>query len=319
MPLPDRVPKFAELPVVPDAPPRSAWGVFGRDDQLGTLNFLTPERRRAAAQLVRRGVVFNLDLPLNLPVKPLIEHRTLYKRTQFVLGQNAGRDDYLDGFYLQASSQWDGLRHVRHSEHGFYNWTSDDQVDGGDGPLGMQRYAECSISGRGVLLDVARHLRSRGDDFRPDSLRPIPCELLDQVAEAEQVALSPGDIVAMRTGLAAVLHQEAANPERAVRPMDTAGLLADDATLAWLWDHQLAAVVSDNVAVEMRPWQRLPGVRRLHDEAIPLLGLFFGELFDLEALAEDCANDGLYEFLFVSKPLMLPGGVGSPANALAMK
>jgi hypothetical protein len=60
-------------------------------------------------------------------------------------------------------------------------------------------------------------------------------------------------------------------------------------------------------------------VEFLHFRALPLLGLVFGELFDLEALAEDCARDGVYECFFVGKPLMLPGGVGSPANAVAIK
>jgi hypothetical protein len=47
--------------------------------------------------------------------------------------------------------------------------------------------------------------------------------------------------------------------------------------------------------------------------------LVLGELFDFETLADDCANDGVYECLFVAKPLNLRGGVGSPANALAIK
>ena len=55
MALPAHVPTFAELPVVEDAPPHSSWGVFGRDDQIGTLNFLTAERRLAGAQTVKRG------------------------------------------------------------------------------------------------------------------------------------------------------------------------------------------------------------------------------------------------------------------------
>ncbi len=127
--MPDRVPTYAELPVVEGAPPRSAWGVFGRDDQLGTLNFLTPERRLTAVNGVRRGEVFSLDLPLHLPRPPMIASRTAYRRTQIQFPMNRGRDDVLDNFYLQCSSQWDSLKHIRHPEYGFYNWTPDERVD----------------------------------------------------------------------------------------------------------------------------------------------------------------------------------------------
>lgn len=318
MSLPDRVPTFAELPVVPDAPPHSAWGVFGRDDQLGTLNFQTAERRKAAAQLVRRGAVFSLDLPMHLPAPALIHWREPYRRTQFAL-EERGRDDYLDNFYLQCSSQWDGLRHMRNSEHGFYNWTPAEQVDAEVGRLGMENFSSHSITGRGVLLDVARYLLAHGEDYRPDSLREIPCPLLDEVASAQGVGIQPGDVLMFRTGLAALIHDEERHPKRALRPMETAGLPASDDTLAWLWDRQISAIVSDNVAVELRHKEQTPGMRRLHNEAIPLLGMVFGELFDLDKLADDCAADGVYECLFVAKPLMIRGAVGSPANAVAIK
>ena len=318
MPLPDRVPTFAELPAVPDAPPNSAWGVFGRDDQLGTLNFQTPERRRAAVGLVRRGAVFNLDLPMHLPYPALISWREPYRRTQFPLDER-GRDDYVDNFYLQCSSQWDGLRHMRNTTHGFYNWTAAERVDAEEGRLGMENFSAHSITGRGVLLDIARHLLANGENYRPDSVREMPPELLDEVASSQRVALQPGDVVLLRTGLAALIHEEALHPERAVRPIPSAGLAASDETLAWLWDHQVSAIVADNVAVEQRYAEQPPGLRRLHNEAIPLLGMVFGELFDFETLADDCAQDHVYECLFVAKPLMIRGGVGSPGNALAMK
>jgi kynurenine formamidase len=315
MSFPARIPTFAELPVVDDAPPKSAWGVFGRDDQLGSLNFLTPERRQRAARLVRRGATFNLDLPLHLPSPPLIPIRPTYRRHQFRIG-TSGRDDVLDNFYLQCSSQWDGLRHVRHPQHGFYNWTSDSEVDGESDRLGIHVIAEIGICGRGVLLDVARHLDRHSDRLDPSTPRELPTSLLDEVAASQGVALQAGDIVLFRTGLAALLHREAEHPTEAIRPMETAGLPTGDATLAWLWDHQVAAIASDTLAVEVFPFKKRPS---LHQEAIPLLGTLFGELFDLESLAEDCSRDGVYEFFIVGKPLHLRGGVGSPANAIAIK
>lgn len=69
MNLPERLPAFAELPIKPDYPPHSAWGVFGDDDQIGTLNLLTPERVTAAARLVQTGRVFALNWELNCPIR----------------------------------------------------------------------------------------------------------------------------------------------------------------------------------------------------------------------------------------------------------
>src|SRR5215470_17456327 len=173
--MPDRVPTYAELPIAADAPPRSAWGVFGRDDQLGTLNFLTPERRLAAVRGVRRGDVFSLDLPLHLPRPPMIASRTAYRRTQISFPMNRGRDDVLDNFYLQCSTQWDSLKHIRHPEYGFYNWTPDERVDSEtDGRLGVDNFSHAGIVGRGVLLDVARYVAAQGQPIDPYARRGIP-------------------------------------------------------------------------------------------------------------------------------------------------
>ena len=314
-----RLPAYHELPVYDDAPPGSAWGVFGRDDQLGTLNLLTPERRAAAARLVRRGATFGLDLPLDLPAVPFFEHRRRPTHTLIQRREGNSRDEYLDGFYPQYSSQWDGLRHMRSPQHGFYNWTPDAAVDAADGRLGMEHFARQGIVGRGVLLDVARFLEARGEALAPDIRRELPCALLDEVAAAQGVELRAGDIVMFRTGVGAMLQREAVAGRRdtAARPYAGPGLAPDEATLAWLWDRHVAAIVSDNVAVEA--WPPRSDAEFLHFRAIPLLGMVFGELFDLEALAEDCAVDGVYEVFFAAKPLMLRGGVGSPANALALK
>src|SRR6476620_11852376 len=95
---------YAELMARSDAPPGSCWGLFGPDDELGTLNFLTPERVRAAAGCVRRGDLFNLDYALDAFDPPVTATRHLPRHEIFFKHPNH-RDDYLDGFYLQATSQ----------------------------------------------------------------------------------------------------------------------------------------------------------------------------------------------------------------------
>jgi hypothetical protein len=116
--------------------------------------------------------------------------------------------------------------------------------------------------------------------------------------------------------------------------MHVPGLDSTRELVAWLWDHHFAMVAGDNLGVEAFPYtpdndltdhtQAAPqkGVDHnggLHRPTIPLLGTALGEMWNLEALAEDCARDRTYEFLLTAKPLHLRGGVGSPANALAIK
>ncbi len=95
------------------------------------------------------------------------------------------------------------------------------------------------------------------------------------------------------------------------------GLEGSAEMAGWLWDHRIAAVASDCPALEPWPWD--PKTGSLHMRALCYLGMPFGELWSLESLADDCANDGIYEFLLTSAPLDLRGGIGSPPNALAIK
>lgn len=95
------------------------------------------------------------------------------------------------------------------------------------------------------------------------------------------------------------------------------GLDAQQATAGWIWDHQIAAMAADNVALEALPVD--PAIGFQHRRLIALQGMPIGEVWDLDELAHECAGDGVYEFMLVSSPLNLPGGVGSPPNVYAIK
>ncbi|MCE2488067.1 MAG: hypothetical protein J4F42_21340, partial [Desulfurellaceae bacterium] len=72
-----------------------------------------------------------------------------------------GRDDYVDNFAMQGSSQWDSLRHIRYREFGYYGGRQDEQVDD-KAELGIENWARHGIVGRGVLLDAARYMEHQG-------------------------------------------------------------------------------------------------------------------------------------------------------------
>jgi kynurenine formamidase len=320
-------PGYSELLQRTDSPPGSSWGLFGADDEVGMANFAGPEQIVAAARLVSRGRVFNLDFAINAFSPPLVPYRPPARHN--IYSRHADhRDDWLDSFYLQSTSQIDGLRHRRHFEHGFYNRTPDDGVADGSPTLGVNRWAERGLVGRGVLADVDRHLRSaRGrplDHRRGEAFGP---EVVDEALRAQGVELQPGDILLIRTGWASFYFGEMTAEEKAAFSADLRcpGLAQSRETLAWLWEHRFAMVAADNLgleAVPAVPTTPIPATADgglMHQEMIALLGLAIGELWALDDLAEDCAADGRYEFLLVSKPLNLIGGVGSPPNAVAIK
>jgi kynurenine formamidase len=315
------LPSYDQLPVRKDAPPGSAWGVFGDDDQLGCLNLMTPERVAAAAGLVRKGAVFPLNLRIDRPDPPLFGRGA--PRHHLKAGPTS-RDDYIDNFWPQASSQWDSLRHMRHPDDGFYNGVTDDQIVSGDGGrLGIEQVARRGIATRGVLLDVARYLESQGRPLDCRSADVIGVEALEACAEAQGVRIGTGDVLVMRTGWLRWYLEETTPEERermagdARANLRAPGLDAGEEMAAYLWDLHIIGVAADNPAVEVWPPSEERGF--LHFRLIPHFGMLVGELWDLEALAADCAEDGVYEFMLTSAPLNVPGGVGSPPNALAIK
>jgi kynurenine formamidase len=318
---PPRLPSYSELPVRPGAPAGSAWGVFGDDDEVGTINLLTPERVVDAASSIRSGKVFALNLPINIPDPPLFtrgKHNhtvKIFPNAEFVL------DDFLDNFYPQASSQWDALAHVKHPVHGAYNGIPDAQMTGRGGMrLGIDNLARRGIAGRGVLADVARYYERVGKSIDFTKASSIPLADVQATLEDEDVELRAGDILLVRIGwtqfyLSASDEVKAELAKETVTP----GIEGSDRTAQWLWDNHLAAVASDSPALEALPKPAGEETEFLHFHMLAFFGMPIGEMWNLEGLADDCAADGNYDFFLTSAPLNVPGGVGSPPNALAIK
>ena len=318
-----RLPRHHELPIRPDAPAGAAWGVFGDDDQLGTINLMTPEVVVEAAGAIRGGRVFALNLPINIPDPPLFtrgKHNHVIKQyASYIL------DDYLDNFYPQASSQWDALCHVKHPRFGAYNGIPDSEVTGyGGAKLGIDNLARRGIAGRGVLADLGRYLERTGRtiDFTTNDM--IPFEDLQATLAEQKTELRPGDVLLIRIGWTkAYLAMSPEEKAELAAKTRCPGIEGTPRVAQWLWDNRIAAAASDSPALEAMPPPRtadfLESNDLLHFHMLSFFGMPIGEMWNLEELAEDCARDGRYEFFFTSAPLNIPGGVGSPPNALAIK
>lgn len=316
--VPDNLPDFTQLPCFDGLAERHDWGVYGSQDNLGTLNNLTPQRVAAAAAEIRTGQRISLQLPPHLPDPPLYDRSApSHEITQ--TARNAW-DDRVDNFYPQWSTQWDGLRHMRFREFGFYGGVTQTPEQMGD-RLGVHHWATQGIIGRGVLLDVARHFDLLGEHIDAFSERAVTAAELIAVAEQQDVEIQPGDVLCIRTGWASAYKaiEPAQRPtiSRGGTPPSFVGLSAEQATAQLLWDWHVSAIAADNPAVEVSPGS--PASGSLHRRCLVQLGIPLGELFDLDALAEVSARDGRWSFFCVSVPLAILGGVGTPANVIAIR
>ncbi len=313
------------------------WGKWGSDDQLGTLNYITPEKIARASAMVRKGKVFPLSIPVDAygpqgahgfrrnPIHVMsvdggdeqaARHlagwggSTEAQIAEFWKGPMRFNDDYII-MPLQGSTQWDALSHVYYDGYLYNGYPASAVTSFGATKDSIDQVAERGmIVSRGVLLDVAQH---RGVKYLAPNTVVYP-EELDAVATAEGVTVEAGDVVIVRTGWR-VNFLETRDGEAWM--MASPGLSWRCAE--WLHYKQAAAVASDNIAVEVFSSEVPDAVLVFHLLTIRDMGMMLGEIWDLEALSQDCAADGVYAFLLVAQPLRVTGAVGSPVNPVAIK
>ena len=325
MSVPNNLPRYRDLPFKPGNPPKTAWGLFGDDDNVGMFNLQTPAVIIAAAKLVKRGAVFAMNWEQEEPNPPLFG-RGRFRHTVFreiPIGHHG--DDVLDNFFTQASSQWDGLTHVGDYEHGFWGGIKNEQLrhSGDKSKLGIDHWARRGIAGRAVLLDVARYRASQGRPLDCATDDKITVDDLESTRRAHNVELRAGDVWLIHRGWVAWYEQQTPRTRQQLAVtanLRTPGLACGEAMAEWIFDRHPAALCSDNPALESWPPPNFTDPEGfLHHWIIGRFGMAIGEMFQLTQLAADCASDGVYEGFFSSAPLNIQGGTGSPPNALVIK
>jgi kynurenine formamidase len=299
----------------------SNWGRWGTDDQLGTLNLLTPERVRRAASLVRSGRVISCAIDFSSDGPMPADGAPGHGRFNPVLTMTqTGVDQHLPGGFqyaddelqmtLQAATQWDALAHAFYDDTMYNGWPSS-LIDERGASVNSIYNVRHGIAGRGVLLDIARH---RGVPALDDGVAIQPGEL-NACAAAQGVRVEVGDILLVRTGRAGRARREGSFGESFVFG-PTPGLSVRCAH--WLREHDVAAVAADNIGVEVLPGEVPDALMPLHMICLRDMGLTFGEIFDLDEVAESCSQDNRWDFFFTAPPLPIVGAVGSPINPLAI-
>lgn len=290
----------------------SNWGRWGRDDVMGTLNFITPEVRAHSATLVSEGravscgrlIEFAPKAPANeAPIPPI----HFMQATGESSGTGSG--EAYDWIGLPLHGLY--LTHLDSHAHVFWNgWMYNGQpasaVTGKRGAaLGSVELAASAIVGRGVLIDAA------GDG---DVVNAVRRPLIESVVRDTNTEMRSGDILLVRTG-----YGKARGPKgegwggegQAVSP----GLAPD--CLPWLHEHEISVLATDAATDSLpSPYPKLHSP--VHHVAITAMGMWIVDNCDFEALAATCRELGRWEFFITMAPLRLKNSTGSPLNPIAV-
>jgi kynurenine formamidase len=299
------------------------WGKWGENDERGTINYISPELIVRAARLIRRGAVFSLAIPFDskgpqsggsgFRFNPI--HRMTLTGADFTSGAmslpgNVGFSDDMVIMPTQCATQWDALSHCFVDGKMYNGFDASEISSYGAKKNSIDKMAR-GIVGRGVLIDMPRF---KDVPWLEPGYAITASDLAD-AAERQKVTVGSGDVLLVRTGHIALCRNRKSWGDYAGG--DAAGLSIHSAD--WIHDHQIAAVATDTWSMEVRPHEIAGALHPLHQIFLPHMGLPIGEIFDLEALAEDCATDGVYECFLAAPPLPITGAVGSPVNPLAIK
>ncbi|MCS4504794.1 cyclase family protein [Arhodomonas aquaeolei] len=322
-------PAFAETPMErlqADAP--KSWGQWGDDDQVGALNYLGAEQVKNGAAAVSGGEIFSLQIPMSHNFGPVFPGRIpmMHYMAQDESTFAAGKKDPLPGgvkfsddvafMYLQGTTHVDALGHAWYGERIYGGVSAETTVDG-HSHADVAAIGKRGVVGRAVLLDVGRHMG--GDDTRLDNDECITLADLKATAEAQGTTIGKRDIVIVRTGSMARYFDEKTNSEWDA--MSEPGLCYSHEMVQWFADMETPMIAADNLGVE-KVVQEIDGdtvVIPLHGALIRDLGVVLSEIYWLEGLADDSAEDGQYTFMFAAAPLQVEGGTGAPVNPIAIK
>ena len=293
------------------------WGRWGPDDQKGTVNYITAEKRKQAASLVREGISVTCSRIITQDASP---DAVFGQPIRLMSGTGEAWVGKKSGPSTQGSSDFFGLfyhgytvTHLDSLAHMFwdgkmYNGYPSDEVTGRDGAKKEDiEVLRDGIVTKGILLDVAR---AKGKKWMENGEGAFP-EDLEEAERAQNVRVESGDVVFLRTGGLRRRNEEGA--------WDTAKLGYPGfhvASLPWLHERQ-AAIIGADMATEVQRSGYASLNSPIHQIAIPTMGLWLLDNANLEDLAAVCERLGRWEFMLVLAPIRVAGGTGCAINPIA--
>ena len=301
------------------------WGRWGPDDELGSLNYLTTEEILRGVQAVRQGKVFTLMVRMGNPGGDPVWPGRRGAEKLMVIDEGTFRGDkapkfpgglhYADDFvtaFLQGSTQYDALGHVWYDGQ-IYNGYDASTTIGGLSKASVLPIGERGVVGRGVLVDMARHRNKahldKGETFDHEDLLAA--------AETQGVSIDRHSVLLIRTGFIEYFYSVPAT--EFYDGFNEPGLTYSRELVEWFRDMEIPNLVTDTIANEVTYEPKTGCALPLHCALMRNLGVTFTEICRLDHLADDCAADGQWDFLYVAAPLKVVNGTGSPVNPVAIK
>jgi len=311
--------------ILKDAPKN--WGRWGANDELGGLNFLTNEEVLRGIRAVKQGKTFMLGVPVARPQgDPLHPIRSQPIRTQthdegfYLSGRSQpfpGGLKYSDDvivMFPQGTTQYDALGHAWYGDK-IYNGYDAKTTIGGLQKCSIEPIANHGVIGRGILIDATRYKGKKHLD------RGEGVTLDDVLGAAKQqgVTIEKHDIIVLHTGWLNRYYEEGQQAFFPEGQFDEPGLEYSQELVQWFYDMEIPSISADTIGCEQAFNKETGGLGLLHAALLCNLGVIFNEIVWLKDLAEDCAQDKQYTFLFAGAPLKLVYGCGSPVNPIAIK
>ncbi|MBH5143511.1 cyclase family protein [Rhodococcus erythropolis] len=303
------------------------WGKWGDDDEVGALNYLGTDEVLRGTRYVKSGEVFTLQVPMGHPHgDPVFPGREGTKRVN-VLDESSwdegreGAPDFAGGLhyaddkaeiFLQGSSQYDALGHVWYDDQIWNGYDARTTV-GGNKKASVQPIAERGVVGRGVLIDIARYRGKKWLD-KGETFTHLD---LQEAAKTQGVGIEKRDILLIRTGFMTYFYSVSGEEfyDNFVEP----GLTYSPELVEWFNEMEIPNLVTDTIANEVTKDPVSGVMLPLHCALMRNLGIVLTEICDMDKLADACAADGRWDFLYTAAPLNIVEGTGAPVNPVVLR
>jgi len=300
----------------------SNWGRWGKDDQAGTLNHITPEKRLQSAGLIKDGTTVSCARMLTTelsadtlpPMHPQPTHFMIQNGEQFADVPNqpgvlqAAMDYFGICFHNPLITHLDSIGHV-FWDGKMYNGVSAAEVTSGQGAkVQSVDVAKEAVITKGVLLDLPRlkGVKWLGTD------QNIHGEDLEEAEKAQGVRVEPGDVLLVRTGYLRRRNEE--GPWNLFQEAKHGGMHAT--CIPFLHDRGVAVLGRDGSDARTPEYKTV--FSAIHQVGIVAMGLWLIDYCNLEELATACEERGRWEFMFTMGPLRIQYATGSPVNPIAV-
>lgn len=285
----------------------SNWGRWGKEDQLGALNLITPAKRKEAAALVKEGAAVSLARDTNSDVEK--DNPDPFEHTMKLTGADPtgqwGVDTLSVLFHGYQHTHMDALCHIFYQGKMYNGFSQQEVTTKGAQKLAITNLKQ-GIFTRGVLMDMAA---LKGVPYLDGNVAIYPTDL-DAWEKKAGIKVGSGDAVFINTGRWA--RRAAKGPWDAEK--GTAGLHASCAK--WLKDRDIAILGSD-AASDVLP-SGIEGISHpVHLLTLNAMGVHIFDNCDLGALSAAAAQRKRWTFLLTAAPLPITGGTGSPLNPIA--